>query len=49
MSLFIEFATTLDWCGYSLNNRIMNRDQGNNFVSGLENKLMNGVYLILNA
>ena len=33
-----------DWCGCSLNNRITDSDQGNNYVSGLDDKIMNGVY-----
>ena len=46
MSSFTEFATKVDWWGCSLNNRITDSDQGNNYVSGLDNKIMNGVYTI---
>ena len=33
-----------DWCGCSLNNRITDSNQGNNYLSGLDDKIMNGVY-----
>ena len=41
MYSFTEFATKSDWC---LNNGITDSDQGNDYVSGLEDKIMNGVY-----
>ena len=30
-----------DWCGCSLKNEITDNDQGNNYVSGLDNKIKN--------
>ena len=41
MYSFTEFATKPDW---RLNNGITDSDQGNHYVSGLEDKIMNGVY-----
>ena len=43
MSSFTKFATKPDWGGCSLNNGIMGSDQGN-YVSGLDDKIMNAVY-----
>ena len=45
MSSFTEFATKPGWCRYSLNSRFTYSDHGNNYVSCLDNKIMNGVYL----
>ena len=44
MSLFTEFAMKPDWCGCSLNTGITDSDQGNNYVNGLDDKIMNRVY-----
>ena len=44
MSSFTEFATKPDQCGCSLNNGITDSDQGNNYVNGLNEIIMNGVY-----
>ena len=44
MSSFTEFVPKPDWCGCSVNNGIMDSDQENNYVSGLGDKIMNGVY-----
>ena len=41
MSSFTEFAMKPDWCGCSLKNEITDNDQGNNYVSGLDNKIKN--------
>ena len=41
MSSFTGFAMKPDWCGCSLKNGITDNDQGNNYVSGLDNKIMN--------
>ena len=38
MPSFTEFATKPHWCGYNLNNGIMDSYQGNNYVSGLGDK-----------
>ena len=43
MSTFTEFATKPDCCRSSLNNKIMDSDKGNNYVSGLDDRIMNGV------
>ena len=43
MSSFTEFATKLNWWKCSLN-RITGNDQGDNYVSVLDDKVMNGVY-----
>ena len=47
MSSFTEFATKPDWCGCSLNNKIRNSDHGNNYVSSLDDKIMNGVHAFI--
>ena len=44
MSSFAELATKLDWCRCSVNNRITDSDQRNNYVSGLDDKIMNAEY-----
>ena len=44
MSSFTEFATKPDRCECSLDNRVTDSDQGNNYVSGLDDKIMNAVY-----
>ena len=44
MSSFTDFATKLVWCGCSLNNGIAGIDQGNNYVSGLDDKIVNGAH-----
>ena len=41
MSSFTEFATKPDWFRDNHNNRIVGIDEGNNYVSGLDNKVMN--------
>ena len=43
MSSFTEFVMKTNWCRCSLKNMIMGNDQGNNYVSGLDNTIMNGV------
>ena len=45
MSSFTELTMKQDCCGCSLKNWITDSDQGNNYVRGLDNKIMNGVYL----
>ena len=44
MSSFTDFATKLVWCGCSLNNGIAGIDQGNNYVRGLDDKIVNGAH-----
>ena len=44
MSSVTEFAMKPDCCGFSLNNGIRDSDQGNDYVSGLDGKIMNEVY-----
>ena len=41
MFLFTALATKMDCCGCSLNNRIMDSDQRNNYVYSLDNKDVN--------
>ena len=43
MSSFTGFATKPDWCGCTLNNEITDSDRENNYVSGLDDKIVNGV------
>ena len=40
MSSFTEFARKPDSCGCSLKNGLVDSDQGNNYVSGLNDKAM---------
>ena len=47
MSTFTEFATKPDCCRSSLNNKIMDSDKGNNYVSGLDDRIINGVQIPL--
>ena len=44
MSSFTKFTTKPDWLGCCLNNRIMDSDQENSYVSGFNERIMNGVY-----
>ena len=44
MSSFTEFTSKSDWCERSLNNGIIESDEGDNYVSGWDDKLMKGVY-----
>ena len=46
MSLFTEFAMKPDWYGCSLNIGITDSDQGNNYVNGLDDKIMNIEYTL---
>ena len=43
MSSFTGFSTKPDWCGCTLNNEITDSDRENNYVSGLDDKIVNGV------
>ena len=43
MPSFTEFAMKPDWCRCSLSRGMTDSDQGNNYVSGFDNKIMNGV------
>ena len=44
MSSITKFATESDWCKRSLNNGITESDERDNYVSGWDDKIMNGVY-----
>ena len=44
MSSLTEFVTKPYCCGCCLNNKIRDNDQGNNYLSGLDDKIMKGVY-----
>ena len=44
MSSFTELATKPDWCRLSYDNWIMDTDEGNNYVSGFHDKIINRVY-----
>ena len=44
MSSLTEFVTKPDWCRCSLKNKIRENDQGNNYLGGLDDEIMKGVY-----
>ena len=48
MSPFTEFSKKSDWCKCSLNNKIKESDEGDNYLSGWDDNTMNGACLMLN-